>query len=189
MVASPIFVTAEEFDSLPEQLDPIELIGGEIFVSPTPTRKHQWIAGNLHAVLRDVEKIKKTGKWTLSPTEVYISDRDIFQPDIVLYARDAMPNMKSRAAREVPLIVVEVLSPGTRSRDLVLKLPKYAARGIAECWIVDAFSHELSIFIPNTFGNLVETVVGQGPITVGIYVGLQLPFDEIFEDMTPNSWD
>jgi Uma2 family endonuclease len=41
MVAKPIFVTAEEFESLPEQLDPIELIAGEIFVSPTPTRKHQ----------------------------------------------------------------------------------------------------------------------------------------------------
>lgn len=189
MVASPIFVTAEEFESLPEQLDPIELIGGEIFVSPTPTRKHQWIAGNLFAVLREIEKVKRTGKWTMSPTEVYISERDIFQPDIVLYSHKAMPDMKSRAAREIPLIVVEVLSPRTRSKDLVLKLPKYVARGVSECWIIDPFSHELSVFIPNAFGNLIETVVAHGFVAVGLYAGTQLPFDEIFEDMTPNSWD
>jgi Uma2 family endonuclease len=125
----------------------------------------------------------------MSPTEIYISERDIFQPDIVLFGREAMPDMKSRAAREIPLIVVEVLSPGTRSKDLVLKLPKYITRGVSECWIVDTFTHELSIFIPNPFGNLVETVIDRGLITVGLYSGIQLPLDEIFEDMTPNSWD
>lgn len=36
-----------------------------------------------------------------------------------------------------PDLVVEVLSPSTRKKDMTLKLGKYAAAGVREYWIID----------------------------------------------------
>lgn len=188
MVAKPILVTAEEFATLPEQLEPMELIGGEIIVSPVPTRKHQWIAGRLYKFLDGIAEERGIGEWIQSPTEVYIAERDVYQPDLVLFGAGAMPDTGSRAAEEIPLIVLEVLSPSTRAQDLIRKLPNYARRGISECWIVDAYSHGIAIHMPNSTGDVVETQVVDGLVTVGVYAGVRLPIQRIFAGFVANSW-
>jgi len=188
LVAEPQRITALEFSNLPEQLEPMELIGGEIIVSPVPSRKHQWIAGRLYKFLDGIAEARGIGEWIQSPTEVYIAEQDVYQPDLVLFGFDAMPDSGPRAAEEIPLIVVEVLSPGTRAQDLVHKLPNYARRGISECWIVDAYKHDISIHMPDATGNLIATPVIDGLVTVGIYAGIQLPIQRIFAGFIVNSW-
>jgi Uma2 family endonuclease len=44
-----------------------------------------------------------------------------------------------------PLLVVEVVSPGQGSRDYRYKRSEYAARGIAEYWIVDPIQQRVTI--------------------------------------------
>jgi Uma2 family endonuclease len=44
-----------------------------------------------------------------------------------------------------PLLVVEVVSPGQENRDYRYKRSEYAARGIAEYWIVDAIAEKVTI--------------------------------------------
>jgi len=46
----------------------------------------------------------------------------------------------------VPALVVEVLSPGTRSKDLLKKLNLYQACGIREYWIVDPEQEQINIY-------------------------------------------
>lgn len=188
MVARPILVTSEEFATLPEQIEPMELIAGEIIVSPVPTRKHQKITGRLYRFLGSIAEERGIDEWIQSPTEVYIAERDVYQPDLVLFGTDAMPDNGSLAAKEIPLIVIEVLSSGTRAQDLVRKLPNYAKRGIQECWIVDAYFHKVTIHMPDSDGNLVETPVIDGAVTVGIYAGAQLPVQRIFAGFVESSW-
>jgi Uma2 family endonuclease len=188
MVAKPILVTADEFATLPEQLEPMELIGGEIIVSPVPTRKHQKITGRLYKFLDDIASERGIGEWIQSPTEVYIAERDVYQPDLVLFGFDAMPDNGSRAAEEIPLIVLEVLSPSTRAQDLVRKLPNYAKRGIGECWIVDAYTHSIAIHTLDMSGNIFETPVIDGVVPVGLYAGIRLPMQRIFAGFDANSW-
>jgi Uma2 family endonuclease len=43
-----------------------------------------------------------------------------------------------------PLLVVEVVSPNQEKRDYRYKRTEYAARGIAEYWIVDPLAEPLS---------------------------------------------
>ena len=44
-----------------------------------------------------------------------------------------------------PLLVVEVVSPNQENRDYRYKRSEYAARGIAEYWIVDAIAQKVTI--------------------------------------------
>ena len=44
-----------------------------------------------------------------------------------------------------PLLVVEVVSPGQENRDYRYKRSEYAARGIAEYWIVDPLQQKLTV--------------------------------------------
>lgn len=44
-----------------------------------------------------------------------------------------------------PELVVEVLSPSTRSEDLLRKAPEYAAAGIGQFWVVDPDARTLEV--------------------------------------------
>lgn len=44
-----------------------------------------------------------------------------------------------------PLLVVEVVSPSQEARDYRYKRSEYAARGIAECWIVDPMQQKVTV--------------------------------------------
>jgi Uma2 family endonuclease len=44
-----------------------------------------------------------------------------------------------------PLLVVEVVSPNQEKRDYRYKRTEYAARGIAEYWIVDPIAQKVTI--------------------------------------------
>jgi len=44
-----------------------------------------------------------------------------------------------------PLLVVEIVSPSQENRDYRYKRSEYAARGIAEYWIVDPIAQKVTI--------------------------------------------
>src|SRR5690606_22104288 len=71
-------VTLEEFKALPESLDHIELIDGELILSPTPKFKHQNAVGNVLVMLKQLSQ----GKAVVSPMDVYLDNENVLQPDV-----------------------------------------------------------------------------------------------------------
>jgi hypothetical protein len=49
-----------------------------------------------------------------------------------------------KGVRGAPDLVAEILSPTTRSRDMVAKLALYEKHGVRECWIVDPESSRVT---------------------------------------------
>jgi len=109
-----------------------ELQEGVLIVSPSPTARHQRaimrLGVDLHAVL--------PAECDLIPEVDVVLDyafpSTARRPDLVLTRRATGPLV----ARDV-VLVVEILSPGTRRVDLVLKRFEYAEAGIANYWIID----------------------------------------------------
>ena len=60
-----------------------------------------------------------------------------------------------------PIVVVEVLSPSTKSADLTDKRSEYAQRGIREYWIINPISEEITVLELNN-GAYVVVGVFQG---------------------------
>ncbi len=74
-------------------------------------------------------------------------------PDLVVYSEE-LAEVMAGASRSLvfmtmppPLLVVEVVSPNQKqiSRDYRYKRSEYAARGIAEYWIVDAIAQKVTV--------------------------------------------
>ena len=70
----------------------------------------------------------------LARTEYQPTDRRSLQPDLLVARRSDVGDDPIRAPL---LLAVEVLSPSTRSVDLLLKHGVYAESGVASYWVVD----------------------------------------------------
>ncbi len=144
-------VSYEEFMTINEKSTlRMELINGEIFLMSSPNLFHQNILGNLHLIFNDYFKGKKC-KVIFAPFDVHffkkgIKDPDIMQPDL-LVACDLEGNVNEKGKyMGTPSLVIEILSPSTRSKDMVDKLNTYMLSGVHEYWVIDPDKKQILIY-------------------------------------------
>ncbi len=118
-----------------------ELVRGDLLVTPSPGRTHQRISKRLHRMLEDYFETRGAGEVFCAPTDVILTPRDVFVPDLVVVA-DPEDNAE-RGIERPPLLVVEILSPSTRRADRGVKAIRYAKLGIEHYWIVDPESRRV----------------------------------------------
>lgn len=125
-----------------------ELIDGEFYeMAPAPTSVHQRTLLKLARLLADFVDRQGLGEVFIAPFDVILSDHDTLQPDILFVAAGRRAIITPRACEGPPDLVVEVLSPSTSRRDLVLKRERYARFGIREYWLVDPLARSIELLI------------------------------------------
>ena len=118
-----------------------ELIRGELFVTPSPTPRHQRASRELLVQLMAYFHGRSLAEVFTAPTDVILTRHDVFVPDLVVVADPA--SVTHRAIERPPLLVVEILSPSTRKVDRGLKAQRYAELGVVHYWILDAEERRL----------------------------------------------
>ncbi|HZK27989.1 MAG TPA: type II toxin-antitoxin system Phd/YefM family antitoxin [Thermoclostridium sp.] len=135
-------VSYEEFMEIYEKSDlRMEFINGEIFILSSPNTFHQEISGRLHLNFAEYLKDKKC-KAFYAPFDVHFRKKDFKEPDVMqpdlLIACDVEDTVNEKGRyMGTPTLVVEILSPSTRSKDMVDKLNTYMISGVKEYWVVD----------------------------------------------------
>ncbi|GAB6283068.1 MAG: Uma2 family endonuclease [Ignavibacterium sp.] len=127
--------TYKDYEQLPEGA-PYQLINGELVMSPSPVYFHQKIIMNLINSFSKYIEQNKVGEIILSPMDVYLTEENVYQPDIIFISNENKGIIKDRV-RGVPDFVIEVLSPTTGYYDLVKKKKIYEQTGVKEYWIID----------------------------------------------------
>ena len=129
--------TLEDYYALPEE-QRVELIDGVIYDMSSPIFVHQMIAGEVYGQIREyIGKHKGECVPAIAPVDVQLDcdDRTMVQPDVLIVCdRDKIRGFGIFGA---PDFVLEVLSPSTRKKDLILKLGKYMEAGVREYWVID----------------------------------------------------
>lgn len=129
--------TLEDYLALPDDLR-VELIDGVFYDMAAPRTWHQAISGYIHKQFLDhVMEHKGPCFPFMSPVDVQLDadDKTVVQPDVLVVCdRD---KYKSGHVFGAPDLVIEVLSPSTRKKDMQLKYHKYGNAGVREYWIVD----------------------------------------------------
>lgn len=125
----------EDFARLPDDGKRYEVLDGELYVTPAPSPLHQRPSKRLQRRLEDYFEARGLGEVFNAPLDVILGPHDIVEPDLVIVGSPAQ--VSSRGIEGAPLLVVEILSPSTRSRDRGVKLRRYAELGAAHYWIVD----------------------------------------------------
>ena len=138
--------TIADFEAMPEGWRG-ELINGELYALAAPTTRHQRI---VLKIAIQFEMFASEGghpcEVFTAPVDVQLSDKeeDILEPDVVILCDPSKDTDKRIVG--APDLVVEVLSPSARSRDMVLKLNRYMDHGVREYWIVDGDKREVMVY-------------------------------------------
>ncbi|BAZ04397.1 Uma2 family endonuclease [Calothrix sp. NIES-3974] len=144
-------MTLEEFLSYDDGTDNLyELENGELIWMPSESEINRRIAMFLLAYLlqQGIPSYRLTVK-----TEMVVSGKrvSVRLPDLLVLSEELAAAMEG-ASRSIilmdmppPLLAVEVVSPNQEKRDYRYKRSEYAARGIAEYWIVDPLQQQVTV--------------------------------------------
>lgn len=120
-----------------------ELIGGALVVSPKPSLRHQRLAKRLLRALLVLEDAG-LGEALFEVNDV-LSEYDVLEPDLVFVRAERATILEPHAVVGAPDLVIEVLSPATRARDLRDKRRLYARAGVTWYWTVDPDDDRLDV--------------------------------------------
>lgn len=120
-----------------------ELIGGALVVSPKPSVRHQRLAKRL---LRAFLVMEDAGLGeVLGEVNDVLSEHDVLEPDLVFVRASRAEIIEPHAVVGAPDLVIEILSPSTRTRDLRDKRRLYARAGVAWYWTVDPDADRIDV--------------------------------------------
>lgn len=137
--------TYEDYVRLPEGA-PVQLIGGELIMTPAPGKRHQRILLELAFLFKEFLHGKDIGELAVAPRDVYFSPQETYQPDILFIARERAEISAEDKVNGAPDLVVEILAPSTAYYDLKKKYKAYEKYGVKEYWIVDPEDQSMEIF-------------------------------------------
>jgi Uma2 family endonuclease len=139
-------LNADDLRSFPVDRHRYEIIGGRLYVSPTPLLHHQRIVGKLLRALDDHLTETETGEVLLRPLDVHLSFYDVVQPDILVVLCNRQAILHQHGIVGAPHLVIEVISPETCVTDRVSKTALYARNGVEEYWIVDPIEETVTVY-------------------------------------------
>ena len=143
-------MTYEEFCILTENSElRYELIDGEVYLLASPNFKHQVAVTEIVSSFCNWFKGKKCRPLT-SPFDVTLykskENINVVQPDIIVVCDADKIDGKGKY-KGIPTIVVEVLSPSTRTKDMNKKFELFRMTGVREYWMVDVDRKTIYVYL------------------------------------------
>jgi Uma2 family endonuclease len=180
-------MTLEEFLAYDDGTDKLyELENGALIDMPSESDINQRIASFLFAFFLGLGihsyRLRIGTELAVSGSRVSVR-----VPDLLILSEELAIEMDG-ATRSIvlmdmppPLLVVEVVSPNQEKRDYRYKRTEYAARGIAEYWIVDPMVQKVTV-LEWVEGLYEETVfAGDTPIDSSVLGKLDLTVDRVLQ--------
>ncbi|MGA2232415.1 MAG: Uma2 family endonuclease [Tepidisphaeraceae bacterium] len=138
MTISTKRMTARQFLLLGE--DPpgvrLELVNGEVAVSPSPTPDHQEIVLALGSLLREHVQSHNLGRVFLE-VDTILGRHEVRRPDLLYFSTARLNQIGKKSVKGPPDLCVEVVSFRSRQTDRKRKFDLYRKSGVAHDWIVD----------------------------------------------------
>ena len=111
---------------------------------------------------------------------VLLSEFNIFEPDLLFLSARRSAQLTETNLQGAPDLVVEILSPSTKSRDRRLKPDMYERSGVDEYWIVDPDANVVDVYRRegSQFGDAVRHQRSD-QLATPLLPGLALPLDKV----------
>ncbi len=122
-----------------------EVLEGDLVVSPAPRTKHQRIVMRLIRLLIAAEDAEH-GLALGAPCDVVFSEHDVVEPDLLFIAKARKDIIAVENVQGAPDLAVEVISEGSRKRDVITKRGIYERYGVRFYWLVDPEEETVRVF-------------------------------------------
>ncbi|MEZ4608399.1 MAG: Uma2 family endonuclease [Deinococcales bacterium] len=155
-----------------------EYISGRIYAMAGATEEHNLIAGNVFASLRS-EALKKACKVFMSDMKLRTHPEVFYYPDVMLICDQ---EDRGRYFKELPCVIVEVLSSSTATNDKREKLSAYQSLSSLQAYIL-IDSHKREILAYYRMGDMWQERLyfqGQGQLEIPC-LEMSLDFESIYQ--------
>jgi len=122
----------------------IELIDGQVVVSPTASRWHSSAVSRLIDALVDVQR-QNGWEFHTNLTVHIAATRERLIPDLMIASKDAPGFGDEELLGHGVLLVAEVVSPSSQRRDRVAKLRAYAQGRVPLCLLIDQLADPATV--------------------------------------------
>jgi Uma2 family endonuclease len=189
MTVASLRMTFEEFLDYDDGTDTLhELENGELIAMPAESEINRRIAMFLliHFSKLGIPFYRLTMKTEMAVSGARVSVR---VPDLIVLSEEGATAIEGTSRSLVlmdmppPLLVVEVVSPNQEKRDYRYKRTEYAARGIAEYWIVDPIQQQVMIleWVEGLYEE--KQYSGDAQIVSPLFGKLELTADQVLRDI------
>jgi Uma2 family endonuclease len=129
--------TYDAYAKIPGDGQRYEVIEGVLYLMSAPSIKHQKVLNRINQHLYRFVEGTERGDVLIAPCDVELDPNNVFQPDVLVILNEHLGRETETRIVGAPDLVVEVLSPSTKSQDRGPKQAVYARAGVSEYWIVD----------------------------------------------------
>ena len=172
--------TVKEYMTTPDDKR-YQLLDGEMILAPSPTARHQAIAGNLFTYIRQFVTERTLGRVWFAPLDVILSNHDVAQPDILFVSNSRASIVTDANIQGAPDLVVEILSPATVGYDRGYKQLLYSRHGVREYWLVDPDGETVEILSEGNQGLAATATYHRGEVLASpVLEGMALELDQVF---------
>jgi Uma2 family endonuclease len=182
-IVSTTKMTARQFLELGE--DPpgvrLELVNGEVAVSPSPIPRHSYTVVQLIALLAYHVKMKRLGR-IYDDVDTIFGEHDVRRPDIIFFSTKRLHLIGEKAMEGPPDLCIEVVSPSSTRVDRRDKSRQYAKAGVKYYWIVDPKRLTIEGYrrVRGSY-KLVGQAKGNETITLPPFEDLEIPLGELWQ--------
>lgn len=162
-----------------------ELISWVHFVTPNLVNRHQLLVGRLSFEMESYLRANPNKRQVFGmPLDVVLSSHDVVAPDLILITDDQGEILTAKNVQGAQALVIEVLSPSTRKRDVGIKRELFDWSGVREYWVVDGTLNRIQVYRRTLDGAL--TVAEQleansdAVLTTPLLPGLELRLVPLF---------
>jgi Uma2 family endonuclease len=115
----------------------VEFEDGEVIVHSPVGIRHQRLTRFLTVLFQLFVQRQHLGEVLNGPGVVRLRPGLNYEPDIFFIPRERLTDLADDYFSGSPGLIVEILSPGTRTHDLDTKARAYRQHGVPEYWVVD----------------------------------------------------
>lgn len=152
-------------------------------MSPAPAWRHQRFSSNLHRQFANF-LYGKPCKVFAAPFDVRLNadeyDDTVVQPDLVIICDSS--KISGTGCNGAPDMVIEILSPASIERDILIKFRLYKEAGVREYWIVDPERKTVLVYVLENGRYVVSDYSETDTAPVHVLDGCEIRLTDVFAE-------
>lgn len=144
-------ITADEYLYMPNPRNGSkqELVKGVIVTMAQPGFQHGEVQVNSSFLLKTYARAFNAGRVVTETGVITQENPDTVRgPDVSFYSMDKIPKDQQPKGYLLipPDLILEILSPGNRSKEIRRKIEEYFARGVRMVWVIDPEERTVMVY-------------------------------------------
>ena len=167
-----------------------EWVDGEVILTMPASDRHQDLVRFFTMTIGAFAEMRDFGTIRTAPLPMKLSaDKRGREPDLMFIAKENLHLLKKNYLDGAADMVIEIISPESRSRDRGDKFYEYESAGVREYWLIDYERKQAEFYVLNADGIYEFIQAGNGAFESRVLDGLFIKTNWLWQETLPNLMD